>query len=139
MFVLRRIHLLDRLWHQPDRDDQQQANAGGDVEYFGVPLNGSYKVAYPLLQADMDWLELRLTLAVHDINQEFREMSITGFQPGAIQAKLDEIKRQAAARRRAALSKLDAANAKVATVDVEIEKIAAQIEKEATTPCRRSR
>ncbi|MCK1367627.1 hypothetical protein [Bradyrhizobium sp. 62] len=35
---------------------------------------------YPLLQADMDWLELRLTLAVHDINQEYRMSSshITG-------------------------------------------------------------
>lgn len=49
-----------------------------------------------------DHLEDRLNLAVYDINQEY-QMSITGFEPGAIQAKLDAA----------------------------IEKIAAQIEKEA--------
>lgn len=86
-------------------------------------------MSFPL--SFFEQLEDRLSLAVYDINQDLRDMSITGFQPGAIQAKLDEIKRQAAARRSVAMAKLDAANAKVATVDVEIEKIAAQIEKEA--------
>lgn len=44
---------------------------------------------YPLLQADMDWLELRLTLAVHNTNQEYRmsAQNITGLADVIRQAK----------------------------------------------------
>lgn len=58
-------------------------------------------------------------------------MSITGYQPGSIKAKLDEIKAKAASRREGAWSKVAAADAKAAGVDAQLERVAAQIEKEA--------
>lgn len=57
-------------------------------------------------------------------------MSITGYEPGTIQAKLAEIKQKAAERRRQSLDKLDAAFANTGKVDELIEAQAAQIDKE---------
>lgn len=59
---------------------------------------------YPLLQADMDWLELRLTVAVHDINQDFY-MSTIGEQLKAARAQL------AAARQSASSAVAESADA----------------------------
>jgi hypothetical protein len=63
--------------------------------------------------------------------QETKPMSVTGFEPGAIRAKLDGLKQKARDRRAQSMAKLDAAHEMVASVDAEIEKVAAQIEKEA--------
>jgi uncharacterized phage infection (PIP) family protein YhgE len=62
---------------------------------------------------------------------EVKLASITGFEPGAIRAKLDDLKKKTRERRTQSLARLDAAHEKVASVDAEIEKVAAQIEKEA--------
>lgn len=64
-------------------------------------------------------------------SKEVKLASITGFEPGAIRAKLDELKTKARDRRAQSMAKLEAAHQKVASVDAEIEKVAAQIEKEA--------
>jgi hypothetical protein len=65
------------------------------------------------------------------IKEKPKPMSITGFEPGAIQARLAAIKQGAADRRTAAMAKLDGADAKLASVDEAIEQYAAKIEKEA--------
>jgi hypothetical protein len=90
---------------------------------------------------EMRWYVARrdLAAAMYQLSQEVRLspkkkvrlMSITGFEPGAIQARLDALKKRATARRAQSMSKLDAADAKVASVDYAIERVAAQIEKEA--------
>ncbi len=42
---------------------------------------------YPLLQADMDFLDLHLTLAVHDINRDYRMSAIDRIKAKALQAR----------------------------------------------------
>lgn len=59
------------------------------------------------------------------------KMSISGYEPGMIRAKLDALKKDGKARRDAALAKLGDAGAKHEAVSAEIENIATQIEKEA--------
>lgn len=73
----------------------------------------------------------RLSAEVRDRDRRKADMSLTGYEPGAIQARLDALKKNATARRQVALGKLDAADAKVASVDAAIERVAVQIEKEA--------
>jgi hypothetical protein len=58
-------------------------------------------------------------------------MSITGFQPGAIKAAIDAAKAKAKADMEAAMGKLAAASAKSATVPDAIAQVAASMEKEA--------
>jgi hypothetical protein len=58
-------------------------------------------------------------------------MSISGYEPGAIRAKLEALKKNGKERRDAALARLDDAGAKHEAVSAEIEKVATQIEKEA--------
>ena len=76
--------------------------------------------------------EIALYQAAEDIAKpKARPMTITGYEPGAISAKLAAIKQRAQMRRSDAFGKLEAADAKAATVDAELEKVAAAIEKEA--------
>lgn len=72
-----------------------------------------------------------LSEAIYDLSRETQQMSITGFEPGAIQAKLASIKQKASERRAQSMAKLEDADAKLASVDSAIEQYAAQIEKEA--------
>jgi hypothetical protein len=79
-----------------------------------------------------------LAAAVLELSQELKApktevspMSITGFEPGAIRARLDALKLKATTRRAGALGLLDAADAKLASVDAAIEAVAASVEKEA--------
>jgi len=58
-------------------------------------------------------------------------MSISGYEPGSIKAKLEALKVAGKQRRDAALAKLDDAGKKHEAVSAEIETIAKQIEKEA--------
>ncbi len=58
-------------------------------------------------------------------------MSISGYEPGSIRAKLEALKTAGKNRRDAALSKLDDAGKKHEAVSAEIESMASQIEKEA--------
>lgn len=60
-----------------------------------------------------------------------KSMSISGYEPGSIKAKLEALKVAGKNRRDAALSKLDDAGKKHEAVSTEIEAIAGQIEKEA--------
>ncbi|MCK1479313.1 hypothetical protein IVB27_32385 [Bradyrhizobium sp. 197] len=75
--------------------------------------------------------EIRFALLNPWIRTENTRMSITGYEPGTIQAKLADIKQKAADRRAASMAKLDAALAKTATVDDQLEAEASRIEKEA--------
>ena len=65
------------------------------------------------------------------IRTENTKMSISGYEPGAIRAKLDALKKDGKARRDAAIAKLDDAGKKHEEVSAEIERVAGQIEKEA--------
>jgi hypothetical protein len=65
------------------------------------------------------------------IRTENTIMSISGYEPGAIRAKLDALKKNGKDRRDAALSKLDEAGKAHEAVSAEIERVAGQIEKEA--------
>lgn len=58
-------------------------------------------------------------------------MSVSGYEPGSIRAKLEALKTAGKNRRDAALAKLDEAGKKHEAVSAEIETIAGQIEKEA--------
>ena len=58
-------------------------------------------------------------------------MSVSGYEPGAIRAKLDALKKQGKDRRDQAIAKLDEAGKKHEDVSAEIERVATQIEKEA--------
>lgn len=60
-----------------------------------------------------------------------KPMSISGYEPGSIKAKLQALKNAGKQRRDAALAKLDDAGKKHESVSAEIETIAKQIEKEA--------
>ena len=58
-------------------------------------------------------------------------MSVSGYEPGSIRARLDALKKQGKDRRDAAIAKLDEAGKKHEAVSEEIERVAGQIEKEA--------
>jgi hypothetical protein len=58
-------------------------------------------------------------------------MSISGYEPGSIRARLDALKKSGKDRRDAAIAKLDDAGKKHEAVSEEIERVAGQIEKEA--------
>lgn len=58
-------------------------------------------------------------------------MSISGYEPGSIRARLDALKKSGKDRRDAAIAKLDDAGKKHEQVSEEIERVASQIEKEA--------
>ncbi len=58
-------------------------------------------------------------------------MSVSGYEPGSIRARLDALKKQGKDRRDAAIAKLDDAGKKHEAVSEEIERVASQIEKEA--------
>jgi hypothetical protein len=75
--------------------------------------------------------EIILALKNPFIRTENTKMSISGYEPGAIRAKLEALKKNGKERRDAALAKLDDAGAKHEAVSAEIEKVATQIEKEA--------
>jgi len=62
---------------------------------------------------------------------ENSRMTISGYEPGQIRARLDALKEKGRQRRDVALSKLEQAGKKHEAVSEEIEKVAAQIEKEA--------
>ena len=65
------------------------------------------------------------------VRTENTKMSISGYEPGAIRAKLDALKKQGKDRRDQAIAKLDEAGKKHEDVSAEIERVAGQIEKEA--------
>ena len=75
--------------------------------------------------------EIKLALLNPFIRTEHTKMSISGYEPGAIKAKLDALKTQGKIRRDAALAKLEQAGSKHEAVSAEIENVATQIEKEA--------
>ena len=75
--------------------------------------------------------EIRAALENPFIRTENTKMSISGYEPGAIRAKLDALKKQGKDRRDAAIAKLDEAGKKHEAVSEEIERVAGQIEKEA--------
>jgi hypothetical protein len=75
--------------------------------------------------------EIRLALQGPFIRTERAPVSVSGYEPGAIKARLDALKQAGKSRRDAALAKLDQAGKKHEAVSQEIEKVAAQIEKEA--------
>lgn len=58
-------------------------------------------------------------------------MSVSGYEPGAIRARLDALKKAGKDRRDQAIAKLDAAGTKHEQVSEEIERVAGQLEKEA--------
>jgi ribosomal 50S subunit-associated protein YjgA (DUF615 family) len=58
-------------------------------------------------------------------------MSISGYEPGAIKAKMAAIKERGKQRRDEAIAKLEGAGQKHEAVSEEIERIATQLEKEA--------
>jgi hypothetical protein len=58
-------------------------------------------------------------------------MSISGYEPGSIRARLDALKKAGKDRRDAAIAKLDDAGKKHEAVSEEIERVAVQIEQEA--------
>lgn len=58
-------------------------------------------------------------------------MSISGYEPGAIRARLEALKKSGKDRRDQAIAKLDDAGKKHEAVSEEIERVAVQIEKEA--------
>jgi DNA anti-recombination protein RmuC len=58
-------------------------------------------------------------------------MSVSGYEPGSIRARLDALKKSGKDRRDQAISKLDEAGKKHEEVSAEIERVAGQIEKEA--------
>jgi DNA anti-recombination protein RmuC len=75
--------------------------------------------------------EIEAALQNPFIRTENTKMSISGYEPGAIRAKLDALKKQGKDRRDQAIAKLDAAGTKHEEVSAEIERVAGQIEKEA--------
>lgn len=58
-------------------------------------------------------------------------MSVSGYEPGAIRARLDALKKAGKERRDQAIAKLDDAGKKHEAVSEEIERVAGQLEKEA--------
>jgi hypothetical protein len=64
-------------------------------------------------------------------NPWMENMSITGFEPGSIKAKLEALKQKAKDLREASLAKLDEAGTKHEAVNAELDRIAAQVSKEA--------
>lgn len=65
------------------------------------------------------------------IRTENTKMSISGYEPGAIRAKLEALKNQGKQRRDQALAKLENAGRAHEAVSDEIERVAGQLEKEA--------
>ena len=65
------------------------------------------------------------------IRTENTRMSISGYEPGAIRARLEALKKNGKERRDQAIAKLDDAGKKHEEVSAEIERVATQIEKEA--------
>ena len=58
-------------------------------------------------------------------------MSISGYEPGSIRARMEALKKSGKDRRDQAIAKLEGAGKKHEDVSAEIERVAAQIEKEA--------
>lgn len=75
--------------------------------------------------------EIAAALANPWIRTENTKMSISGYEPGAIRARLDAIKKAGKERRDQAIAKLDAAGTKHEEVSAEIERVATIMEKEA--------
>jgi len=75
--------------------------------------------------------EIRQALLNPTIPTKNTKMSISGYEPGSIRAKLEALKTAGKQRRDAALGKLDEAGKKHEAVSAEIEVIATAIEKEA--------
>ena len=75
--------------------------------------------------------EIAAALANPFIKTENTTLSITGYEPGAIRAKLATLKEDGRKRREQALAKLEDAGKKHEDVSAEIERGASQIEKEA--------
>jgi hypothetical protein len=75
--------------------------------------------------------EIRLALLNPFIKTENTKMSISGYEPGAIRARLDAIKKAGKERRDQAIAKLDDAGKKHEEVSAEIERVATIMEKEA--------
>lgn len=76
--------------------------------------------------------EIRAKLTNPFNGTDTKPMSISGYEPGSIKAKLEALKNVGKQRRDAALAKLDDAGKKHEAVNAEIESIAGQIEKEAS-------
>jgi hypothetical protein len=75
--------------------------------------------------------EIRFALLNPFIRTENTRMSISGYEPGAIRARLDAIKKTGKERRDQAIAKLDDAGKKHEAVSEEIERVATVMEKEA--------
>lgn len=75
--------------------------------------------------------EIRTAIQNPTIRTENTKVSITGYEPGSIKAKLEALKTAGKQRRDAALAKLDEAGSRHEAVSAEIEVIAKAIEKEA--------
>lgn len=58
-------------------------------------------------------------------------MSVSGYEPGSIRARMEALKKAGKDRRDAAIAKLDEAGKKHEAVSEEIERVAGQLEKEA--------
>jgi hypothetical protein len=75
--------------------------------------------------------EIRAALLNPFVRTENTKMSISGYEPGAIKARLEALKKAGKDRRDQAIAKLDEAGKKHEAVSEEIERVAATIEKEA--------
>lgn len=75
--------------------------------------------------------EIRAALENPFIRTENTKMSISGYEPGSIKARMEALKKAGKDRRDAAIAKLDEAGKKHEAVSEEIERVADQIEKEA--------
>jgi hypothetical protein len=75
--------------------------------------------------------EIRLALENPFIRTENTRMSISGYEPGSIRARMEALKKAGKDRRDQAIAKLDEAGKKHEAVSEEIERVAGQIEKEA--------
>ena len=75
--------------------------------------------------------EIATALTNPFIRTENTKMSISGYEPGAIRARLEALKKNGKERRDQAIAKLDDAGKKHEEVSAEIERVAGQIEKEA--------
>jgi hypothetical protein len=75
--------------------------------------------------------EIAVALNNPFIKTENTKLSISGYEPGAIRARLDALKKSGKDRRDQAIAKLDEAGKKHEAVSEEIERVAGQLEKEA--------
>lgn len=108
---------------------------GADGLTIGYAANGNQVVTIGDRSVEVGPMarheEIRLALQSSFVRTESASVSVSGYEPGSIRARLDALKQAGKSRRDAALAKLEAAGRKHEAVSAEIERVASQIEKEA--------